>query len=78
MERNCLKCNKPFESEGPGNRLCTVCNLINAKTKDIRVATDPSALISSFNTLEPVVLPAAYFKGKGILAKKKTNPKSGS
>ena len=24
-ERTCLKCDRPFESEGPGNRLCPAC-----------------------------------------------------
>lgn len=26
----CLRCNKPFRSQGKGHRLCTLCQLANA------------------------------------------------
>jgi hypothetical protein len=29
--RTCLKCNKPFDSYGPGNRICKRCSQINAR-----------------------------------------------
>ncbi len=28
-QRTCLKCNKPFESVGPANRICRRCQQIN-------------------------------------------------
>jgi hypothetical protein len=28
-KRTCLKCNRPFDSEGPGNRICRRCRQIN-------------------------------------------------
>lgn len=30
-ERTCLKCNRPFKSSGPGNRICKRCNQLNAR-----------------------------------------------
>ena len=30
-KRTCLKCNKPFDSKGPGNRICRPCQQINAR-----------------------------------------------
>lgn len=30
-ERTCLKCNRPFKSWGPGNRICKRCNQLNAR-----------------------------------------------
>jgi hypothetical protein len=30
-QRTCLKCNKLFESAGPGNRICRRCAKINAR-----------------------------------------------
>lgn len=30
-QRTCLKCNQPFESDGPGNRICRPCGRINAR-----------------------------------------------
>jgi len=32
MKRNCLKCNKEFESIHKGNRICSRCNLRNTCT----------------------------------------------
>ncbi len=29
--RTCLKCNRQFDSEGPGNRICERCRRINAR-----------------------------------------------
>lgn len=29
--RTCLKCGKPFDSAGPGNRICPSCQKINAR-----------------------------------------------
>lgn len=29
-KRTCLKCNKLFDSKGPGNRICKRCSEINA------------------------------------------------
>lgn len=29
QQRTCLKCGKPFDSAGPGNRICGRCALIN-------------------------------------------------
>lgn len=31
MTRTCLKCSKPFESEGNWNRICKPCDTANAK-----------------------------------------------
>ena len=28
-KRTCLKCNKPFDSTGPGNRICPPCRRMN-------------------------------------------------
>ena len=28
-KRTCLKCNRPFDSEGPSNRICPSCRKIN-------------------------------------------------
>jgi len=28
-KRTCLKCNRPFDSAGPGNRICRRCQQIN-------------------------------------------------
>lgn len=30
-KRTCLKCNKLFDSEGPGNRICPRCRQVNAR-----------------------------------------------
>ena len=30
-KRTCLKCNRLFDSEGPGNRICPRCRQINAR-----------------------------------------------
>ncbi|GAX60094.1 DNA repair exonuclease [Candidatus Scalindua japonica] len=32
-EISCLKCGKKFHSEGPYNRICNKCNLINERTR---------------------------------------------
>lgn len=77
MERNCLKCNKPFESTGPGNRLCCICNLDNTKVRSIEITIDPNALISSFNSEEIIVPPPSYFK-RARFGKTETNPESDS
>ena len=29
-ERECLKCHRPFPSEGPGNRICRGCKVVNS------------------------------------------------
>ncbi|MHC4270370.1 MAG: hypothetical protein ACYSTS_18185 [Planctomycetota bacterium] len=44
--RPCLRCGKKFLSEGPYNRICAKCNLINEK---IRAARYP--IIFSFTEL---------------------------
>lgn len=31
ISRVCLKCQKPFNSKGIGNRICPKCSAINAK-----------------------------------------------
>lgn len=36
--RSCLKCGKPFESEGSGNRLCSRCFAANA---DVSIPRSP-------------------------------------
>ncbi len=46
MKMSCLKCGKKFLSEGPSNRICTKCNVINRKE---RVARYPA--IISFSEL---------------------------
>jgi hypothetical protein len=30
-QRSCLKCGKPFDSAGPGNRICKRCAQINSR-----------------------------------------------
>lgn len=30
-QRTCLKCNRLFDSTGPGNRICRRCQQVNAK-----------------------------------------------
>lgn len=30
-KRTCLKCNRLFDSEGPGNRICKRCRQLNAR-----------------------------------------------
>lgn len=30
-QRTCLKCNRGFDSSGPGNRICRKCSQANAK-----------------------------------------------
>lgn len=56
MTRNCLKCNKTFESEGPGNRLCIACNNENSQLRYPRMLPDPNAAVSSFNASEMLIL----------------------
>ena len=36
MKRNCLKCNKKFESIHKGNRICTRCNKENTTISTIK------------------------------------------
>lgn len=31
MKRRCLKCQNSFDSEGPWNRICGNCHLVNSK-----------------------------------------------
>ncbi len=40
VARACLKCDRPFPSQGAHNRLCTSCRTINAETLD-----PPAALV---------------------------------
>ena len=30
-QRTCLKCSRPFNSTGPGNRICKRCQQLNAR-----------------------------------------------
>lgn len=41
-KRICLRCNQPFDSAGPTNRLCVLCNRANAG-ESIRAAHVPHA-----------------------------------
>ena len=33
-QRTCLKCSKPFDSTGPGNRICRRCQSVNNRFAD--------------------------------------------
>lgn len=50
-ERNCLRCQDPFPSTGPGHRLCAGCREQNAKLslRDVRrpVALPPGVVLPS-------------------------------
>jgi hypothetical protein len=35
--RNCLRCNTPFKSSGPGNRICPTCNKHNTRRRYVKV-----------------------------------------
>lgn len=35
IKRSCLKCSKPFDSIGPGNRLCYECKRGNERVKNV-------------------------------------------
>lgn len=39
-ERVCLKCNKKFQSHGPGNRICDPCKNRNLTEKDHTVRNE--------------------------------------
>jgi hypothetical protein len=39
MERKCLKCDKMFDSSGPGNRICGICQDKNNKEPKVAIHT---------------------------------------
>jgi Zn finger protein HypA/HybF involved in hydrogenase expression len=43
-ERNCLKCGKPFMSDGVGNRICSRCTSYNARIRmgNVPMSHNPS------------------------------------
>jgi hypothetical protein len=67
-KRNCLRCNTPFTSSGPGNRICSECNRINQRSFPMKVLHDP---YPSTNIPEIILPSKDKFYGK----EKKTKPK---
>jgi hypothetical protein len=37
-KRRCLKCGKEFQSAGPGNRICVVCNKNNSRRGQLKLS----------------------------------------
>ena len=56
--RTCLKCGRPFDSTGPGNRICRKCHAINAKLPPMTEAQLQKQRGEKRRNGEPMDLPA--------------------
>lgn len=57
-QRVCLKCNQPFDSTGPGNRICRKCRRINdqlPRYTEAQLQTQRGVKRHNGDVIEPVL-----------------------